>query len=129
MKCQFTLIEKLHLFIKMEYKITEKQKEKIIASIQSYIDSEMRDLKEYADNGDLSYEETMQVDSVEKIKVVDVEKKAGWVINVRVYTKGRFTFDDVFYHISHEIRKYIGMNSINEIDIIDTREFGPGIDF
>ena len=114
----------------MEYKITKEQKEKFIQTIQKYIDVEIIDLKKHSEEGELSYDESSQVDSIDHIKVVDVERKEGWVINVDIYKNGmRYSFDDVLYHMSYELKKYIGMNSVNERNVIDIRTSGPGIDW
>lgn len=114
----------------MEFRISTKQKEKLIDSVQRYIDTELKELKEFSEQGDLSYDESSQVDSIDHIKVVNVEKKEGWVIEVDIYKNGgRYSFDDVLYHLHHELKKYIGMNSVNEREIIDVRSSGPGIDW
>ena len=114
----------------MEYKISPGQKEKFIKTIQRYIDSEMEDLKNLSEAEELSYDESHQVDSIDHIKVVNIERKEGWVIDVDLYvnSSARF-FDDVLYHMYYQLKKYIGMNSVNERNIIDIRESGPGIDF
>jgi hypothetical protein len=114
----------------MEYKITPGQKEKLIQTIQRYIDSEMEDLKNLSEAEELSYDESHQVDSIDHIKVVDVERKEGWVIDVDLYVNSSaLFFDDVLYHMYHQLKKHIGINSVNERNVIDTRESGPGIDF
>jgi len=59
----------------MNYNISQKQKEKLIQTIQKYIDFEMEDLKKYSEEGELSYDECHQVDSIDHIKVVDVGRK------------------------------------------------------
>jgi hypothetical protein len=72
----------------------------------------------------------MEVDSIDRIKVVDVEKYEGWAISVDIYKNtSRFSFDDVLYHLYQQLKKHIGMNSVNERNVIDIRESGPGIDF
>ena len=71
-----------------------------------------------------------QVDSIDRIKVVDVGRKEGWVIDVDLYVNSSVLFfDDVLYHLHYELKKYIGMNSVNERNVIDIRESGPGIDW
>ena len=114
----------------MEYKISSEQKEKFIKTIQRYIDSEMEDLKNLSNKEELSYDESHQVNSIDHIEVVNIERKEGWVIDVDLYVDSntRF-FDDVLYHMYYQLKKYIGMNSVNERNIIDIRKSGPGIDF
>ena len=114
----------------MEHKITQGQKEKFIKTIQRYIDSEMEDLKNLSNKEELSYDESHQVNSIDHIEVVNIERKEGWVIDVDLYVDSntRF-FDDVLYHMYYQLKKYIGMNSVNERNIIYIRESGPGIDF
>jgi hypothetical protein len=114
----------------MEYKITQGQKEKFIQTLQRYIDSEMEQLKKYSEAEELDYDESAEVDSIDRIIVVDVERKEGWVISVDIYKNAtRYFFDDVLYHMHHQLKKHIGMNSVNERNVIDVREFGPGIDY
>ena len=89
----------------------------------------MEDLKNLSEAEELSYDESHQVDSIDHIKVVDVERKEGWVIDVDLYVNSNaLFFDDVLYHMYHQLKKHIGMNSVNERNVIDMREFGPGID-
>lgn len=114
----------------MEYKITQKQKEKFLNFIQKHVDQEMKILKKFSEEGELSFGESMEVDSIDHIKVVDVEKKEGFVISVDIYKNTtRYSFDDVLYHLYQQLKKHIGMNSVNERNVIDIREFGPGTDF
>jgi transcriptional regulator of heat shock response len=114
----------------MEYKITQGQNERFIQTIQRFIDSEMEVLKNLSEEEELSYDESHQVDSIDHIKVVDVEKKQRWVINVDIYVNSNTSFfEDVLYHLRYELRKYIGFNSVNERNVIEIRKFGPGIDF
>ena len=130
MRYQYILKEKTQLFTDMNYNISQKQKEKLIQTIQKYIDFEMGDLKKYSEEGELSYDECHQVDSIDHIKVVDVGRKEGWVIVVDLYVNSSaLFFDDVLYHLHYELEKYIGMNSVNERNVIDIRESGPGIDW
>ncbi len=114
----------------MNYKINSNQKDKLVQIIQNVIDSELVDLKRHSEEGDLSYDESLQVDSIDQIKVIDIERKEGWVIDVDLYVNSSVLFfDDVLYHLHYELKRYIGMNSVNERNVIDTREFGPGIDW
>jgi hypothetical protein len=114
----------------MNYKINSNQKEKLVQIIQNVIDSEIVELKRHSEEGELSYDESSQVDGIDHIKVIDIERKEGWVINVDLYVNSSVLFfDDVLYHLHYELKKYIGMNSVNERNVIDIRESGPGIDW
>ena len=114
----------------MIYRISTKQKEKTINLIQKFINSELEKLKKYSEDGDLSYDEAFEVDSIDEIRVVDVEKKEGWVILVDIYKNtNRYSFEEVLYNLSYDLRRYIGMNSVNERNVIDNRTSGPGIDW
>lgn len=114
----------------MNYNVSQKQKEKFIQIIQNQIDTEIAELRKYSEEGELSYDESHQVDSIDRIKVVDVGRKEGWVIDVDLYVNSSVLFfDDVLYHLHYELKKYIGMNSVNERNVIDIRESGPGIDW
>ena len=101
----------------MKILIRESQYSKLIDIIQQIIDRELVILKKYADDDELSYGDTYQVNSINKIIVVRVERLDGWAIWVDIRTKNSncIFFNDVLDHISISLRDYIGMNAINEI--------------
>lgn len=132
MKLVYFLIEKPQQFIDMEYKISPEQKEKFTMTVQNFIDSELDKLKEMAESedGEMSFDETMQIEAIERIKIYDLEKSEKWIIRVDVYTtRPLYYYDDVFYHISYQLKKHIGPNKIVENSMVVTNTTGPGIDW
>jgi len=116
----------------MEYKISPEQKEKFTMTVQNFIDSELDKLKEMAESedGEMSFDETMQIEAIERIKIYDLEKSEKWIIRVDVYTtRPLYYYDDVFYHISYQLKKHIGPNKIVENSMVVTNTTGPGIDW
>lgn len=116
----------------MRYVITENQKDKISKLVQNFIDSELITLKKMAESEDseMSFEETIQVEKIESIKIHSIDKKDKWIIYVDVYTsRPLYYYDEVLYHISYQLKKHIGPNVIRENQMVITQNFGPGIDY
>ncbi len=116
----------------MKYIITENQKDKIIKLIQNFIDSELQMLKQMAESedNDMSFDETLQIETIESIKVHSVDKQEKWIIYVDVYTpRPLYYYDEILYHISYQLKKHIGPNVIRENQMVITQNFGPGIDY
>lgn len=114
----------------MKLIITESHRDKLINIIQSQIDSEMSNLKKLSDEDELSFDEYMEVESIVGISVVGIERTDKWMITVDIYKNyPRNSFDNVLYHLSYQLRDYIGDNEIVEGEIIDDRTTGLGIDW
>ena len=132
MKPLYILIEKLQRHINMKYIITENQKDTISKLVQNFIDSELVSLKKTAESEDseFSFDETLQIETIESIKVHSVDKQEKWIIYVDVYTpRPLYYYDEVLYHISYQLKKHIGPNVIRENQMIITQNFGPGVDY
>jgi hypothetical protein len=116
----------------MKYIITKNQKDKISKLVQNFIDSELVTLKKTAESEDseFSFDETLQIETIESIKVHSVDKQEKWIIYVDVYTpRPLYYYDEVLYHISYQLKKHIGPNVIRENQMIITQNFGPGVDY
>ena len=116
----------------MEYKISSEQKEKFTKTVQNFIDFELEMLKQMAasEDSEMSFDETHQVETVESIKINSIDKKDKWIIYVDVHTsRPLYYYDEVLYHISHQLKKHIGPNEIKENQMVITQDFGPGIDY
>ncbi len=116
----------------MEYKISPEQNKKLTKTIQSIIDSELMLLKKEADDddGDLTYDATRMVQSIEKIEIVDIEKKEKWLINVNIFTNASlYYYDEILYHLSWKLKKHIGENKFTENEQFVEQNFGPGVDY
>ena len=132
MKPLYILIEKLQRHINMKYIITENQKDTISKLVQNFIDSELVSLKKTAESEDseFSFDETLQIETIESIKVHSVDKQEKWIIYVDVYTpRPLYYYDEILYHISYQLKKHIGPNVIRENQMVITQNFGPGIDY
>lgn len=131
-KWHYILKEKNRQCINMKYIITENQKDKISKLVQNFIDSELATLKKTAESEDseMSFEETIQVEKIESIKIHSIDKKDKWIIYVDVYTsRPLYYYDEVLYHISYQLKKHIGPNVVRENKMVITQNFGPGIDY
>lgn len=124
--------EKNQLFINMEYKISPEQKEKFTKTVQNFIDYELEMLKQVAasEDSEMSFDETMQIEKIESIKIHSIDKEEKWIIYIDVYTpRPLYYYDEVLYHISYQLKKHIGPNVIKENQMVITQDFGPGVDF
>ena len=75
-------------------------------------------------------DELDEINSVDKIKVTNFVKDEVPVLYVDLYVNSnRKDFDNIIYIMEYELEKYIGNSQIIVNKIIDTRTFGPGIDW
>ena len=112
--------------------------EKVIDGIEELLNSKLDDIKsEASESFDLSDIDVLnQIESLEKIKVIDFEKnrkiskdKSVPSIRVDLYVSSSSQwYDDVIYELQYSIRPFIPNTLIFVRDIIDTRDFGPDID-
>lgn len=112
--------------------------EKVIDGIEELLNSKLDDIKNEAlESFDLSDIDILnQIESLEKIKVIDFEKnrkisKDESVPSIRVdlyVSSGTQWYADVIGELQRSIRPFIPNTLIFVRDIIDTRDFGPGID-
>jgi len=112
--------------------------EKVIDGIEELLNSKLDDIKSDAlESFDLSDIDILnQIESLEKIKVIDFEKnqkisKDESVPSIRVdlyVIDGSQSYADVIGEIERSIRPFIPNALIFVRDIIDTRDFGAGID-
>ena len=112
--------------------------EKVIDGIEELLNSKLDDIKsEASESFDLSDIDVLnQIESLEKIKVIDFEKnrkiskdKSVPSIRVDLYVSSSSQwYDDVIGELQRSIRPFIPNALIFVRDIIDTRDFGPDID-
>ena len=117
--------------------LNESQK-KVIDGIEELLNSKLDDIKNEAlESFDLSDIDILnQIESLEKIKVIDFEKnrkisKDESVPSIRVdlyVSSGTQWYADVIGELQRSIRPFIPNALIFVRDIIDTRDFGAGID-
>lgn len=103
---------------------------KIEMGLQRIIDNALQSLQDEAfDMGLGEMDELDEISSVDKIKVKDFVNGEVPVLYVDLYVNSnRRDFDNIIANMEYEVGKYIpNVQIIN--NIIDTRTFGPGIDW
>jgi len=104
---------------------------KIEKFIQKIIDNALKDLRDSTEEMGLGeMDELDQINSVDEIKVTNVVKDKVFVIHVDLYVNtNRDDFDNIIYTIEYKVGRFLGNVEIMVDNIIDTRTFGPGIDW
>jgi hypothetical protein len=75
-------------------------------------------------------DELDEINSVDDIKITNFVKDEVPVLYVDLYVNSnRDDFDNIIYTMEYELEKHIGNIQIIVNKIIDTRTFGPGIDW
>jgi hypothetical protein len=75
-------------------------------------------------------DELDEINSVDEIKITNFVKDEVPVLYVDLYVNSnRDDFDNIIYTMEYELEKHIGNIQIIVNKIIDTRTFGPGIDW
>ena len=99
--------------------------------IQNIIDSALQSLQDEAfDMGLGEMDELDEINSVDKIKVTNFVNDEVPVLYVDLYVNSnRRDFDNMIASMEYEVGKYIPNLQIIVNNIIDTRNFGPGIDW
>ena len=114
--------------IKKMMGITESNIEK---GIQLIIDSSLQKLQDDTfEMGLGEMDELDEINSVDEIKITNFVKDEVPVLYVDLYVNSnRDDFDNIIYTMEYELEKHIGNIQIIVNKIIDTRTFGPGIDW
>ena len=99
--------------------------------IQNIIDGALQELQdETFDMGLGEMDELDELQSVDKIKVTNFVNDEVPVLYVDLYVNSnRRDFDNIIANMEYEVGKYIPNVQIIVNNIIDTRTFGPGIDW
>lgn len=99
--------------------------------LQRMIDSGLQKLQNSTEEMGLGeMNELDEINSVDEIKVTNFVKDKTPVLYVDLYVNSdREDFDNIIYTMEYEIEKHIGDIKIIVNNIIDTRTFGPGIDY
>lgn len=115
----------------MKYIITENQVKSLRNVIQRLIDSTLETLKEESDEWGMGeMDELDEVSSVENIVVNNVDKTVGISVLVTIHKNSkRNDFDNLIGEIEARMSEWIPNIELYIEDIIDDREFGPGIDW
>jgi hypothetical protein len=115
----------------MKYIITESQSKLLQPTIQSLIDSELDSLRtESEDWGMEDMDAIHEVQSVDKIVIDRIVTVSKIKVYVNIYTNSnRNDFDNLRAEIQYRIEDWLPNIELYIENIIDDREFGPGIDW
>lgn len=115
----------------MKYIIDQKQLEITKNLIQGLINSKLDSLREESEEWGLGeMDELHEVQSVDKIEVVDVVMSGKIKVLINIYrTQLRDDFDNITDEIEYRLEDLLPNIKLEINDIIDERKFGPGIDW
>ena len=115
----------------MKFIITESQAKSLHNVIQGVINSTLDIIKEESEDWGMGeMDELDEVSSVNKIVVNDVVKTDGILVSVTIHKNSkREDFDNLIEEISARASEWIPNIELFIENIIDDREFGPGIDW
>ena len=115
----------------MKYIIDQKQLEITKNLIQGLINSKLDSLREESEEWGLGeMDELHEVESVDKIEVVDVVMSGKIKVLINIYrTQLRDDFDNITEEIEYRLEDLLPNIELEINDIIDERKFGPGIDW
>ena len=99
--------------------------------LQRMIDAGLQKLRNSTEEMGLGeMDELDEINSVDEIKITNFVKDKVPVVYVDLYVNSnRDDFDNIIYTMEYELEKRIGNIQIIVNKIIDTRTFGPGIDW
>ncbi len=121
----------LHL-IKQTVSENINYKDRLIAAVQKIVNRTLAEIREESEEwglgemGDLD-----EIESIDSIVVKDVYKEDNKIlVPVTLYRNTqRFDFSNVMGAINYDVSKIFGDSFVVIDDTIDTRNFGPGIDW
>ena len=115
----------------MKYIIDQKQLEITKNLIQGLINSKLDSLREESEEWGLGeMDELHEVQSVDKIEVVDVVMSGKIKVLINIYrTQLRDDFDNITEEIEYRLEDLLPNIELEINDVIDERKFGPGIDW
>ena len=115
----------------MKFIITESQAKSLHNVIQGVINSTLDIIKEESEDWGMGeMDELDEVSSVNKIIVNDVVKTDGILVSVTIHKNSkREDFDNLIEEIGARASEWIPNIELYIENIIDDREFGPGIDW
>jgi len=99
--------------------------------LQRMLDGALQKLRNSTEEMGLGeMDELDEINSVDKIKITNFVKDEVPVLYVDLYVNSdRDDFDNIIYTMEYELERHIGNIQIIVNKIIDTRTFGPGIDW
>jgi hypothetical protein len=104
---------------------------KIIDFLQKKINNTIEQIREDSENWGLGEMDGLdEIQSIEKIEIDRFVNFTRPVIYVNIFVNSqRRDFDNVMSEINYHIQKLLPSSFVQVNEIIDTRTFGPGIDF
>jgi hypothetical protein len=104
---------------------------KIIDALQKRINVIIEQIRENSEDWGLGeMDELDEIQSIEKIEIDRFVNFTRPVIYVNIFVNSqRRDFDNVISEINYHIQKLLPSSFVQVNEIIDTRTFGPGIDF
>ncbi len=110
----------------MYIEINEKQLKMISKISQTVIDGTLDRIRKDPDDYFIDY----GVDDISKIVISHITTHTRLAIYVDIYVEGfRYDYDELTSEISHNLRKFFPNSVVLTNEVIDEREFGPGIDW
>jgi hypothetical protein len=116
----------------MKFIISENKVESLKRIAQDLIDNELNNLRIMSDEewGMGEMDELHEVESVDKIEVVDIVMSGKIKVLINIYrTQLRDDFDNIRAEIQYRLEDLLPNIELEINDIIDERKFGPGIDW
>jgi hypothetical protein len=104
---------------------------KIIDALQKRINVIIEQIRENSEDWGLGEMDGLdEIQSIEKIEIDRFVNATRPVIYVNIFVNSqRRDFDNVMSEINYQIQKLLPSSFVQVNEIIDTRTFGPGIDF
>jgi hypothetical protein len=104
---------------------------KIVDFLQKKINNTIEQIREDSENWGLGEMDGLdEIQSIEKIEIDRFVNFTRPVIYVNIFVNSqRRDFDNVMSEINYHIQKLLPSSFVQVNEIIDTRTFGPGIDF
>ena len=111
--------------------ITEVDNDKLKNFIQKRIDNTLTELREESEDWGLG--EMDELDEIQSIEKIEIDRFVNFgrpeiYVNIFVNSQRR-DFDNVMSEINYQIQKLLPSSFVQVNEIIDTRTFGPGIDW
>ena len=115
----------------MKYKINTTQIEGLKKVLQNLIDVGLENIRSESEEWGLGeMDELFEIDSIEKIEIDRIESKRKIKVYVNIHRKApRSDFDNTLSQIEYEMNRWFPNIKLIENKIIDTKNFGPGIDW
>jgi hypothetical protein len=99
--------------------------------IQKIIDGTLQKLQD--DTFEMGLGEMDELDEIGSVEKIEIDRFVNFtrpVIYVNIFVNSqRRDFDNVMSEINYQIQRYIPNSFVEVNEIIDTRTFGPGIDW